>query len=150
MSTPSGPSVHIPLIALAFRAWRAMEADMVRDAHLAGHPEVKRTHNAVFSTLRRGGMRAVDMAAEMGITRQSMGEVVREMVDLGLLEMRPDPDDRRAKIVAYTDEGLRLAGKGYSHIQDLERRFAEEFGSEDYAAARRVLEQLPRFLTVDE
>lgn len=150
MSTPRREPALIPLIALAFRAWRAMEADMVRSAHLSGHPEVKRTHNAVFATLRRDGMRAVDMAAEMGITRQSMGEVVREMVDLGLLEMRPDPDDRRAKIVAYTEEGLRLAGQGYAHIKDLERRFAEELGAEDYAAARRVLEQVPRLLAEDE
>ena len=73
MSTPRREPALIPLIALAFRAWRAMEADMVRSAHLSGHPEVKRTHNAVFATLRRDGMRAVDMAAEMGITRQSMG-----------------------------------------------------------------------------
>ncbi|WP_377643492.1 MarR family winged helix-turn-helix transcriptional regulator [Oryzobacter terrae] len=150
MSSPSREPAPVPLIALAFRAFRAMEADMVRSAHDGGHPEVKRTHNAVFATLRRDGMRTVDMAAEMGITRQSMGEVVRDMVELGLLEMRPDPADRRAKIVVYTDEGWRLAAKGYSHIKDLERRFAEELGSEDYEAARRVLERVPRLLAEDD
>ena len=37
------------------------------------------------------------MAARAGITKQSMGEVVRELVDLGVLEMVVDPTDRRAK-----------------------------------------------------
>ena len=52
------------------------------------------------------------MAARAGITRQSMGEVIREMVDLGLLEMVADPDDRRAKLVRYTDAGLAVAQGG--------------------------------------
>src|SRR5688500_606083 len=92
-----------PLIALVDRANRALQADMVRIAHLRGHPEVKPAHNSVFGTLSAEGSRASDMAARAGITRQSMGEIIREMVDLGILEMRPDPEDRRAKLVTYTD-----------------------------------------------
>jgi len=85
----------------------------------------------------------------MGITRQSLGEVVREMVDLGILEMRPDPTDRRAKLVTYSEEGLRVAGEGFAHIKDLDRRFVEEFGREDYATARRVLERVAQMLAED-
>jgi len=138
-----------PLIGLVYRTYKAMEADMVRAAHRAGHPGIKRTHNAVFATLRPQGLRAVDMAAQMGITRQSLGEVVREMVDLGILEMRPDPTDRRAKLVTYSEEGLRVAGEGFAHIKDLDRRFVEEFGPEDYATARRVLERVAQMLAED-
>ena len=142
---PTGP----PLIGLVYRAYKAMEADMVSAAHRAGHPGIKRTHNAVFATLRPQGLRAVDMAAQMGITRQSLGEVVREMVDLGILEMRPDPTDRRAKLVTYSEEGLRVAGEGFAHIKDLDSRFVEEFGPEDYATARRVLERVAEMLAED-
>jgi DNA-binding MarR family transcriptional regulator len=71
-----------------------------------------------------------------------MGEVIREMVDLGILEMRPDPDDRRAKLVTYTEHGLEFARDGYQHLIDLEKRFAEEFGEEEYELTRKVLERL--------
>jgi DNA-binding MarR family transcriptional regulator len=115
---------------------------MVREAHRQGHPEVKYAHNAVFSTLNEPGARATDMAARAGITRQSMGEILRDMVSLGILEMRTDPDDGRAKVVTYTESGLEHARIGYQHILDLENRFAEEFGEKEYVIVRSVLERL--------
>ena len=48
------------------------------------------------------------LAAAAGMTRQSMGELVRELGDLGLVEMVPDPDDRRAQALTLTDEGRTL------------------------------------------
>jgi DNA-binding MarR family transcriptional regulator len=64
------------------------------------------------------------------------------MVSLGILEMRPDPDDGRAKVVTYTKSGLEHARTGYQHILDLENRFAEEFGEKEYEIVRSVLERL--------
>jgi DNA-binding MarR family transcriptional regulator len=61
-------------------------------------------------------------------------------VDLDLLEMRPDPTDGRAKIVTFSARGLEFTRGGMQHIIDLEHRFADEFGAEDYETARRVLE----------
>ena len=143
MSRPDAPHPdRTPLIALVNRANRALQSDMVREAHRQGHPEVKYAHNAVFSTLNEPGARAIDMAARAGITRQSMGEIIREMVSLGILEMRPDPDDRRAKLVTYTKSGLEHARSGYQHIMDLEKRFADEFGDEEYEIVRSFLERL--------
>ena len=130
------------MIALVDRANRALQSDMVREAHRQGHPEVKYAHNAVFSTLNESGARATNMATRAGITRQSMGEIIREMVALGILEMRTDPEDRRAKLVTYTKAGRDQARAGYRHIIALEKRFAEEFGEEEYEIARSVLERL--------
>jgi DNA-binding MarR family transcriptional regulator len=143
MSRPDIPLPdRVPLIALVDRANRALQSDMVREAHRQGHPEIKYSHNSVFATLNEPGARATDMATRAGITRQSMGEIVREMVSLGILEMRTDPDDRRAKLVTYTRSGLEHARSGYQHILDLEQRFVDEFGEAEYETVRRVLERL--------
>ena len=142
MSSPLPRIGQRPLIALIDRANRAFQNHMVEAQHRLGHPVVKHAHNAVFGTLLEEGSRASDMATRAGITRQSMGEVVREMVDLGILEMQPDPEDRRAKLVTYTDEGRALASDGYQHLIDLEKRFADEFGEEEYALVRKFLERL--------
>src|SRR5215203_3054171 len=98
MSSALGRPEFKPLIALVHQVNKALQTDMVEEAHRRGHVEVKQAHNAVFATLQAGGSRAVDMAAWMGITRQSMGEILRDMVEVGLLEMVPDPVDRRAKL----------------------------------------------------
>jgi DNA-binding MarR family transcriptional regulator len=128
-----------PLIGLVDRANRALQADMVQTGHRRGHPELKPAHNSVFATLADEGSRAADMAVRAGITRQSMGEVIRDMVGLGILEMREDPEDRRAKLVTYTEHGRWVAGHGYEHLVELEHRFAEEFGEREYDIARDVL-----------
>jgi DNA-binding MarR family transcriptional regulator len=143
MSRPELPRLgRKPLIALVERANRALQTDMVRRAHADGHTEVKMAHNSVFGTLYADGARAADMAARAGITRQSMGEVIRDMVAHDLLEMRPDPDDRRAKVVGYSEHGVEVASDGRRHLIELERRLAEEFGEREYDIARDVLERL--------
>jgi DNA-binding MarR family transcriptional regulator len=130
-----------PLIALVHNADKAFQAHMVRNAHERGRPDIKPAHNFLFAILGDDGDRAANLATRAGITRQSMGEVIRDLVDLGILEMAPDPDDRRAKIVRYTPEGKRFASAGYVHLRDLEKQFEREFGA-DYEAARVVLERV--------
>jgi len=129
----------VPLIALAEKSARALRADMLRAAHARGFAEIQPAHNAVFATLPPEGARSADMAARAGITRQSMGEVIRDMVVLGLLEMVPDPADRRAKIVRFTDYGIEVAQQGYQHIMALDRVLRDELGNADVDATRRVL-----------
>ena len=136
------------MIALVHAADRAFAAHMVRNAHDRGRPDIRPAHNFLFAFLGDQGARAADLAARAGITRQSMGEVIRELVDLGILEMAPDPQDGRAKIVRYTVEGKRFAGAGYRHLLELEELFGAEFG-EDYEAARRVLERVLPLLGED-
>lgn len=128
-----------PFIALVDKAARVLRTDMLRNAHARGFSEIAGAHDAVFATLPPEGARAADMAARSGITRQSMGEVVRDMVRLGILEMVPDPSDRRAKVVQYTDYGKTVAQAGFDHIVAVEDQLRAEFGEEDLATTRRVL-----------
>ncbi len=105
-----------PLIALVHNADKAFQAHMVRSAHERGRPDIKPAHNFLFAILGDEGDRAASLATRAGITRQSMGEVIRDLVDLGILEMVPDPNDGRAKIVRYTTEGKRFASEGFRHL----------------------------------
>ena len=129
----------VPLIALAEKSARALRADMLRTAHARGFSEIQPAHNAVFATLPPEGARSADMAMRAGVTRQSMGEAIRDLVGLGWLEMVPDPTDGRAKIVTFTDEGGRVAQAGYDHIIELDRAFRDRFGDADMDATHRVL-----------
>lgn len=131
-----------PLLVLVERAHRALQQDMVRFAKESGYPDARPAHNAVFGRLPLKGARTSELAARAGVTRQSMGELVREMVDLGILQMTPDPQDRRAKLVTYTPAGLSQARRGRAHILALEQRFVEDFGAEEYQTARDALERL--------
>jgi DNA-binding MarR family transcriptional regulator len=138
------------LIALVHRANRELQTDMVRQAHARGWTDAKPAHNSVFGTLGWEGARTSELAARAGITRQSMGEVVRELVDLGIVEMTPDPTDRRAKLVTYTEAGRQEAMQGGDYIVEFEERVAEALGEEGYEQLRAGLEKVYELLTGDE
>ena len=135
-----------PLIALVHNADRAFQSHMVREAHTRGRPDIKPAHNHVFGILGWEGDRSANLAARAGITRQAMGEVIRDLVEIGILEMVPDPADRRAKIVRYTDEGRLFAAGGFHHLNDLEDRFGAEFGTEGYELVRTALARVTEIL----
>ncbi len=137
MSRGDSPrATRTPLIALIHRANRDLQADMVRQARAAGYEQAKPAHNSVFATLPVAGARTADLAARAGVTRQSMGEVVRDLVDGGVLEMQADPDDRRAKLVTYTEAGLEQVRVGRAHILDFDERMVAELGADGYECLR--------------
>ena len=147
MSSPNAEKPYRkPLIALVHEADRTFNLHMVEVTHAAGRPEIKPSHNAVVAHLPSSEpRRAADLATRAGMTRQSMGELVRELEGFGLVEMVPDPQDGRAKLVSWTEDGLAIARIGKRHLAAIERRLEAEFGAE-YESARRVLERLTEVL----
>lgn len=147
MSRLEGRPDHTPLIAVVEYAVRALQDDMVVEGRARGFPQLRLAHNALFSTLSiPEGERSSDLAARARITKQAMGEVVRELVDLGILEMTPDPDDRRAKLVTYSKKGLRFARDGFGHIVDVEQSLIDLVGQEAFDTTIAVLGRIPEAL----
>lgn len=138
-----------PMIAIVDRLLRLLARDMLREAHDRGHTQIRPAHDPVFATLPSEGARASDMAIRAGITKQSMGEAIRDMVGLGLLEMQEDPSDRRAKLVKFTDAGMEVAHDGKRHMYELEQQWIEKFGKDNYETAREVLEGIVDMMTPD-
>jgi DNA-binding MarR family transcriptional regulator len=55
------------------------------------------------------------------------------------VERRPDPADRRAKLIIPTERGLDQVRLGDQIIADIEARHASEVGARTYAQFRDVL-----------
>ena len=150
MSRPTPPdSGETPLIALVYAANRELQEDMVRAARREGYGDAKPAHNSVFANLGLEGARSADLAEKAGITRQSMGEVVRELVDFGVVQMSPDPTDGRAKLVTYTPDGLEQVTRGRAHIRAFDRRIADELGEDGLQTLRLGLQTITRLLRED-
>jgi DNA-binding MarR family transcriptional regulator len=146
-STEEPVSLRKPLIAIAHRLTRLLAADMIRESHARGHTQIRQAHDPVFATLPSEGARASDMAARAGITKQSMGEAIRDMESMGLVEMTEDPSDRRAKLVTFTEAGMVVAQDGKRYLRELEQQWIEKFGEENYETTREVLEGIIDMMT---
>lgn len=55
------------------------------------------------------GQRLTDLAEGAGMAPQSIGELVDQLEELGYVERRPDPDDRRAKRIYRTEKGKKAS-----------------------------------------
>jgi DNA-binding MarR family transcriptional regulator len=93
----------------------------------------------VLLRLREGPTRQNVLATEFGLSPHSITDVVDALERQGLAERRPDPTDRRAKLVALTDAGLDCLGVA-SAARD--RMLGQIFGvlsQEDRADLLRLL-----------
>ncbi|MGV9706950.1 MarR family winged helix-turn-helix transcriptional regulator [Streptomyces sp. NPDC003483] len=92
------------------------------------------------------GVTASELAAAEGVRHQSMTTTVASLAALGLVERRPDPDDRRRLLIALTDEGYRRVDEGRQVRQEwLAGRLQERCTEEErrtVMAAMTVLERL--------
>jgi DNA-binding MarR family transcriptional regulator len=110
--------------------------------HDLGDQDVRPRHFTVFSHVDLDGTRPTDLARRAGMTRQSMGELVAELVGGGYLEQQPDPTDRRSKIVLLTPKGLRHVRDARGIIQEMDDAWEHRLGSERMRELRWMLEEL--------
>src|SRR4029079_11024260 len=67
-----------------------------------------------------------------------------ELQDDGYIERRPDPDDRRVRLLAITDAGRKVKDAVQDEIQHGEERWLGELSAEERRTFLRVLERLTR------
>jgi DNA-binding MarR family transcriptional regulator len=101
---------------------------------------------AQFSVLnhfvRLGGERSpAALADAFQVTRATMTSTLHRLEAKGLIAVRPDPEDGRAKIVSITDQGRALHGEC---IARLGPSFARLEGSHDPADMTAILPLLVR------
>ena len=137
-----GDASRVTLPALMDLAAEAMYVDFRKLLEGSGITDVRPTHGCVFRFVRGDGMRLTELASRAGLTKQSVGEIVDDLADLGYLERYPDPTDRRAKLIRLTKKGLEAQSIGFSLFAKLEEDWAEAFGSDRVAALRSLLEEI--------
>jgi Transcriptional regulators len=104
-----------------------------------GYDDLHPRHWAVLAYLDEDGIRATELARLSGRHKQIVGRLVDELEELGYVERRPDPADRRAKLVIPTERGLDQMRLGDEIVAGIEARHAKATGGRNYAEFRDVL-----------
>ena len=99
-----------------------------------------RAHHRVLHFVNRNpGMKVADLLDILNITKQSLGRVLKQLVDQGFVLQKEGAQDRRQRLLFVTPKGealaLKLAGL---QTQRITRAFGE-LGPGAHEAARRFL-----------
>lgn len=128
-------------VSLIGRAYSLLGFKIVDGVVGAGYPQ-KPAHSAVFAQIDPQGSRLTDLARRAGMTPQSMGELVDELEQLGYVVRRPDPSDRRAKLIVLTQKGKACVAAGVATIEDLETDLTDRLGEQGHRQLRALLVKL--------
>ena len=104
-----------------------------------GHDAVRPGHLALLLNLDRSGGRGAELARQAGMTKQSMGELVRDLEAHDYVERQPDPRDGRARIVLPTGRGLMLIAHARQVVGEVEAEAVRRLGPKRFAELRRAL-----------
>jgi DNA-binding MarR family transcriptional regulator len=124
---------------LASRLLFSLQEELFAKLAAAGYDDLHPRHVAVLAYLDEDGIRATELAQLSGRHKQIIGRMIDELEELGYVERRPDPEDRRAKLIFPTKRGLEQVRLGDEVIADIEARHAQQIGGRTYAEFRDVL-----------
>jgi DNA-binding MarR family transcriptional regulator len=102
-----GGAIDFELIELLFFAYRDFVGEA--DQTLATYGFGRAHHRVLHFVNRNPGMRVSDLLDTLRITKQSLGRVLKQLVDDGFIEQNPGPVDRRQRLLTTTAKGRRLA-----------------------------------------
>lgn len=132
----------VPLVRVLQRAFRTAESAAVETLRDAGLTVAGPAAWDLLRALPEEGTRASHLARELGVTKQAVGQAVRDLERAGLVARRKDPSDRRALVLVATDAGRAAAGKGERALQAQEEALATSLGRTRLRALRETLREL--------
>jgi DNA-binding MarR family transcriptional regulator len=130
------------LLAKASQRWNELLQEGFAEA---GFPEVKASYGSVLIPLfEEDSLRMGEIARRARLSKQTMTTMVRLCERDGLVERRPDPDDRRAARVHLTPKGKRFQPAAEAVLAALEREVEAMLGPRRRSGVRRALAELQR------
>src|SRR3546814_20663596 len=78
------------------------------DRGLAAQGLGRAHHRALYFIARQPDLTVRHLLALLAITKQSLGRVLNELAERGLIESRPRDHDRRQRPLRWTDAGAKL------------------------------------------
>ena len=139
---PDNSRSRVPLPGLMEVVQEALYAEFRQELEETGYGDIRPTHGCVFRFIREEPLRLTELATLAGMAKQSIGEVIDNLVELGYVKRVPDPQDRRAKLISLTARGEEAQKIGLTLFTKVERRWAKRYGPERLAQLRDLLEEI--------
>ncbi|GAA1524595.1 DNA-binding MarR family transcriptional regulator [Agromyces terreus] len=132
-------AAHRDLATLLMAASRAVNEQALAALDPEGSSGIRLAHVPLIAELEPGGTRLVTLAGRLGITRQAVAALVRDLTEAGVTTVTSDPSDGRAQLVRLTDLGAAFCGRAADYLEQREQRWRGEYGDEALDAVRAVL-----------
>ncbi len=109
-----------------------------------GHAGLSPRIGPILSVVWKEGRALAAIADELSTSPQAASQLANRVEAAGYLERRPNPSDRRSKLVRLTPRGRQLVAEGVELILETESRYASRIGARAYRSLTSALVDLYR------
>ncbi|MEW4467487.1 MarR family transcriptional regulator [Parasphingorhabdus sp. JC815] len=118
------------------RLTNAIDKELVKQGLGRAH------HRALYFIARQPDLTVGELLRLLAITKQSLGRVLKELNDRGLVVTKTGPVDRRQKLLRLTDEGVALEAELFTQLRERLSTAYVTAGQESVSGFWHVLEGL--------
>jgi DNA-binding MarR family transcriptional regulator len=132
-----------PLIGLLLRLiYQHYARDIDAALSDAGFGDLRPAHANVFPFVPADGISVSGLAELAQVRKQTMAEAVDQLERMGYVERRPDPRDRRSRLVFLTDRGASVKPVTHATAARVEQHWAQLTTPQELEALRASLLRL--------
>ena len=128
-------------------AWQWVRDQLYAGVVAAGYDDLNAAHVALWRHPGIDGLRPSQLADHVGITKQSVNDLLGHLERRGYLERVTDPADGRARVIRLTSKGRRLEETIYAEAGAAQLQIAEILGPRRFAQLHSTLELLTEQLS---
>lgn len=112
------------------RVYNTFKQEMLRGLRSLGFTELTSQHLLILPSVKADGIKTVELIERTGIQKQALSRSLKEMVAADLIELDPDPDDKRAKIVRLGQKAYELIDASKPLKLAFHKRVSDTIGKE--------------------
>lgn len=129
-----------PPIGLLLRlVYQHYAQDIEAALRQAGFGDLRPAHGNVFPFVPPEGITVSELAALARVRKQTMAQAVDQLERLGYVERRPNPHDRRSRLVFLTARGASVKPITHATAARVEKQWAKLTSPEELEALRTSL-----------
>ena len=121
------------------RAYYWMDESLQNGLQQAGYAPRTRTQTMILINISDGITRAAELARVLGVSRQAIQQQINELEREELVTQIPDPNDRRANRIVFSEKGAELINAALATLRQAEQALAMRLGYETVSNLRRAL-----------
>ena len=123
------------------RTLREYNRRLIVGLHARGFTDFSPAFPALLSNVDLSGTPIGVAAKRAGVSRQAVGQLVREVERCGYARREPSPNDARVTVIRFTPRGRRMLAAVLELVEEIEGEFARNMANGEFT---RVREQLQR------
>ncbi len=105
----------------------------------SGFEPLHRTQSMILMHIALGIDRPADIAREMGLTRQNVHHMAKSLIDAGVIQSAPDPEDPRRNLYRLSEESGELRDLALETLARIEQALEQRIGRRRFDGLKSAL-----------